>query len=77
MLANPLKLIFGSSHQRNVNRLAKTVHKINGLEESTAALPDARLRARTVEFRTRLAKGETSTACFRKPSPWCVRRASG
>ncbi|MFZ5532697.1 MAG: preprotein translocase subunit SecA [Pseudomonadota bacterium] len=59
MLANPLKLIFGSSHQRTVNRLAKTVRKINELEESTAALSDARLSARTGEFRARLAKGET------------------
>ena len=75
MLANPLKLIFGSSHQRNVNRLAKTVHKINGLEESTAALPDARLRARTVEFRTRLAKGETLDSLL--PEAFAVVREAG
>jgi len=75
MLANPLKLIFGSSHQRNVNRLAKTVHKINGLEESTAALSDARLGARTAEFRARLAKGETLDSLL--PEAFAVVREAG
>ena len=75
MLANPLKLIFGSSHQRTVNRLAKTVHKINALEESTAALPDARLSARTGEFRARLAKGETLDSLL--PEAFAVVREAG
>ena len=75
MLANPLKLIFGSSHQRNVNRLAKVVHKINGLEDSTAALPDARLGARTAEFRARLAKGEALDSLL--PEAFAVVREAG
>jgi len=75
MIANPFKLIFGSSHQRTVKRLAKTVQKINALEDSLASLPDARLTAKTAEFRTRLAKGETLDALL--PEAFAVVREAG
>ncbi|MFZ4066115.1 MAG: preprotein translocase subunit SecA [Phenylobacterium sp.] len=51
--------LFGSSNDRKVKALAGRVAKINRLEPSTQALSDEALRAKTVEFRERLGRGET------------------
>jgi preprotein translocase subunit SecA len=50
---------FGSSNDRKVKAMQARVLKINALEPQTQALSDAQLRAKTVEFRERLAKGAT------------------
>jgi preprotein translocase subunit SecA len=50
--------LFGSANDRLVKSLRKTVDKINALEPSLAGLPDEALRAKTTEFKERLAKGE-------------------
>ena len=50
---------FGSSNDRKVKSMLARVVKINALESQIHALSDADLRAKTVEFRERLAKGET------------------
>jgi preprotein translocase subunit SecA len=50
---------FGSSNDRKVKAMQARVLKINALEPKTQALSDAELRAKTVEFRERLAKGAT------------------
>src|SRR5467141_1835305 len=47
------------SNEAELRRLKKVVAKINALEAGTKALSDDALRARTAEFRERLAKGET------------------
>ena len=47
------------SNEAELRRLRKVVEKINALEPATKALSDDALRARTSEFRERLAKGET------------------
>ena len=47
------------SNEGELRRLKKVVQKINALEDETKALSDDALRARTAEFRERLAKGET------------------
>ncbi len=47
------------SNEAELRRLRKVVEKINALEAGTKALSDDALRARTTEFRDRLAKGET------------------
>src|SRR5213592_1734063 len=47
------------SNEAELRRLKKVVAKINALEAGTKALSDDALRARTAEFRDRLAKGET------------------
>jgi preprotein translocase subunit SecA len=47
------------SNEAELRRLRKIVQKINALEDGTKALSDDALRARTAEFRERLAKGET------------------
>ena len=53
------KRLFGSANDRLVKSLRKTVDRINALEPTVAALSDEQLRAKTDEFRDRLAKGET------------------
>ena len=50
---------FGSSNDRKVKGMASRALKITALEPATHALSDEQLRAKTVEFRERLAKGET------------------
>jgi len=47
--------VFGTSNERAVKRLLPTVKKINDLEPSIQALSDDELRAKTVEFRQRIA----------------------
>ena len=56
------KRIFGSSNDRYVRSLQPLVQKINDLEPQFTILSDAALRAKTDEFRTRLAAGETLDA---------------
>jgi preprotein translocase subunit SecA len=51
--------VFGSSNERKLKKYASAVETINALEPETAALTDEQLRARTDEFRKRLADGET------------------
>jgi len=52
------KKIFGSSNDRKVKSLMGRVAPINALEPQYAALSDDELRAKTGEFKERIAKGE-------------------
>ena len=54
-----LTKIFGSRNERILRRLRKQVAKINKMEPAFEALSDDELRAKTDEFRSRLANGET------------------
>ena len=54
-----LKKIIGSKNQREVKRLWPLVDIINEFEKQYQSLTDEQLRAKTTEFRERLAKGET------------------
>lgn len=54
-----VKKIFGDANEREVKRLLKNVEQINGLESAISALSDDELRAKTDEFRARLAKDDT------------------
>jgi preprotein translocase subunit SecA len=47
--------VFGTSNERAVKRLMPTVQRINELEPSVQALSDEALRAKTAEFRQRIA----------------------
>jgi len=49
--------IFGSRNERLLRQMQKTVAKINAFEPTLKALSDAELRAKTDEFRKRLADG--------------------
>ena len=57
MLTWAMKKVFGTSHERNIRRMRPRVEAINALETRMAALSDAELRAKTVEFRQKLANG--------------------
>jgi preprotein translocase subunit SecA len=55
MLPRVLTKIFGSRNERLLKQYARSVAGINALEPSTAALGDEALRAKTDEFRRRVA----------------------
>jgi preprotein translocase subunit SecA len=50
-----LTKVFGTSNERVVKRLLPRVAEINALEAQTKALSDEQLRAKTVEFKARIA----------------------
>ncbi len=53
------KKLFGSSNDRRLKPMAKTVEKINALEDDFAALSDTQLIGKTEEFKKRYRDGET------------------
>src|SRR5215213_9020681 len=59
MLGSLARSLFGTANDRVVKGFDKPVAKINALEPELAKLSDEQLRAKTAEFRERLAKGET------------------
>jgi preprotein translocase subunit SecA len=59
MFGKVAKGLFGSSNDRYIKTLGKTVAQINGFEPAMLPLSDDELRGKTAEFRTRLANGET------------------
>lgn len=54
-----LKKLIGDSNEKEIKRLSKTVDEIEALEPAMQALSDGELRAKTDEFKRRLAEGET------------------
>ena len=54
-----LSKIFGNQNDREIKKLEKQVDAIEALEPEMKALSDAELRAKTDEFKSRLAQGET------------------
>jgi preprotein translocase subunit SecA len=69
---NILKTIFGSRNDRVLRRMRKIADRINALEPGIAALSDADLRAKTDEFKNRLAQGEKLDALL--PEAFAVVR---
>ncbi|MGE4488259.1 MAG: preprotein translocase subunit SecA [Kiritimatiellales bacterium] len=59
MITTALKKIFGSKNERDVKKMMPLVQKINALEEEYQRLSEDQLKAKTQEFRDRIAKGET------------------
>ena len=72
MIPNILKKIFGSRNDRLLKQLRSVVNKMNALEPTYQQLDDAQLRAKTDEFKSRLAKGETPDALL--PEAFAVVR---
>ena len=72
MVGNVLRKIFGSRNDRVLKRLHKVVNGINALEASCQALTDQELRAKTAEFRARVAQGESLDALL--PEAFAVVR---
>jgi preprotein translocase subunit SecA len=69
------KKLFGSSNERKVKAMSAQVAKINALEPEYAALSDEALKAKTDEFKARLAKGETLEDLL--PEAFAVVREAG
>jgi preprotein translocase subunit SecA len=59
MLQTLLAKVVGTQNERELKRLRPLVGEINVLEPEIAVLSDEQLRAKTAEFRQRLANGET------------------
>jgi preprotein translocase subunit SecA len=59
MITKLLTKVIGSRNDRTLRRLRKIVKEINNYEPQFEALSDDELKAKTVEFRERLEKGET------------------
>ncbi len=64
--------IFGSRNERLLKQYRKTVAQINALEPTLEKLSDDALRAKTDEFKTRVANGETLDALL--PEAYAVVR---
>ena len=77
MLNNLLKKVFGSRNDRLIKQYFQTVATINALETRIAALTDAELRAKTEEFRQRIADGTTLDALLPRYLPWYAKLANG
>ena len=58
-LSKAFRKVFGSSNDRRLRRMGKSVADINALEDPARALSDVALAAKTDEFRRRFTAGET------------------
>ena len=75
MLPKLLTQIFGSRNDRLLKQYRRVVEKVAALEPQLEALDDAGLQAKTVEFRERLARGETLDDLL--PEAFAVVREGG
>ena len=75
MLEKTLAAIFGTENARELKRLRPVVAATNALESSIRSLTDEQLRAKTAEFRDRLAKGEKLDDLL--PEAFAVVREAG
>src|SRR6202171_197078 len=55
MIDRLLAKVFGTQHERDIKKLLPRVRRINELEPAMKGLSDAELRAKTDQFRTRIA----------------------
>ncbi len=72
---NFIKKIFGTKNEREIKRLQGNVNRINELEPATKALSDDQLKAKTGEFKQRVANGESLDAIL--PEAFAVIREAG
>ena len=70
-----LAKVFGTANERELKRLRPIVARINAKEPDVQALSDEQLRAKTVEFRQRLERGETLDDLL--PDAFAVVREAG
>jgi preprotein translocase subunit SecA len=75
MLKGILGAIFGSQNERDIKAIKPIVARVNAFESSLKQLTDDELKNKTVEFRERLAKGETLDDILPEAFA-CVREAS-
>jgi preprotein translocase subunit SecA len=75
MLGTLLAKVIGTQNERELKRLRPLVDQVSALEASIKPLSDEQLRAKTDEFRARLAKGETLDDLM--PEAFAVVREAG
>ena len=75
MVSSLFKKVFGSRNERLLRGMRRSVERVNALESATQALDDAALKAKTEEFRKRLAAGEDLDALLPEAFA-CVREAA-
>src|SRR6186997_2072238 len=75
MIGQLLAKVIGTQNEREIKRLRPRVAEINALEPAIQALTDEQLRAKTAEFRERVAKGETLDDLL--PEAFAVVREAG
>jgi preprotein translocase subunit SecA len=75
MLGTLLAKVIGTQNERELKRLRPLVEQVNALEASIKPLSDEQLRAKTDEFRERLAKGQALDALM--PEAFAVVREAG
>src|SRR5919201_5987 len=75
MIGNILTKVIGTQNEREIKRIRPLVAEIGALEPQTQALTDEQLRARTGEFKTRVAGGESLDEVL--PEAFAVVREAG
>lgn len=59
MIDKVLSIFFGTKHERDIKKLKPLVSRINALEPDMKKLSNDEMRAKTAEFRSRVAAGES------------------
>jgi preprotein translocase subunit SecA len=75
MVGQLLAKVFGTQNDRELKRLRPLVDRVTALESATSALSDDELRGKTVEFKERVARGETLAELM--PEAFAVVREAG
>src|SRR5215218_9698425 len=75
MLGTLLAKVFGTQNERELKQIRPLVEQINALEASIQGLSDEQLRAKTAEFRSRVAGGATVDDLL--PEAFAVVREAG
>ena len=71
-----IKKLFGDYSSKEIKRLRPQLEKTLGLEEAYKALSDAELKHKTVEFKERLANGETLDSLLPEAFATCREAAA-
>ncbi|SDO82974.1 preprotein translocase subunit SecA [Desulforhopalus singaporensis] len=75
MINKILTKVFGSSNDRYLRQLRPLISRINDLEKEIGVMGDGDLKAKTVEFKERIAKGESLDDLL--PEAFAVVREAG
>jgi preprotein translocase subunit SecA len=75
ILGTLLAKVIGTQNERELKKLRPIVEQVNAFEPALQQLSDEQVRAKTVEFRDRLAKGETLEDLL--PEAFAVVREAG
>jgi len=74
-VSSVIKKIVGSKNERELKRIQPVVERINSLEPEMARLSDDQMREKTVEYRERVAKGESLDSIL--PEAFALVREAG